>query len=217
MTAAIDAAGSRFRTALRPAWDLIDIHKRLSESPGRRETELSLNRGAVVFAVAAWQTFVEQLTIAMVDAATPAATAAAADKHLFSMLKANIDNQVKRLNVPNARKTLELWAWLGFDPTRVWATTYSWQKQRSVYHGGWFNDSATVTMLQAQDDLDTYVLIRHKIVHGDLIPSEPRFARLATGQRDGRPRLKRVDADRCLNFIQSLVTATTAESNRRFP
>ncbi len=217
MSAKTDAARARFHTALTPAWDLIAIHKRLSESPGRRESELSLNRGAVVFAVAAWQTYVEQLTAAMVAAALPPATAPASEKHLYSMLKANIDNQIKRLNVPDTKKTLELWAWVKFEPSTSWAVTYSWQKQRSVAHGGWFNDSATVTAHQAKEDLDTYVLIRHKIVHGDVLPMEPRYARLATGSRDGRPRLKRVDADRCLNFFLALVNATTTEAGTQFP
>ena len=71
MTASTRAARERFRAALKPGWDLVEIHKRLSDGPGRRETELSLNRGVVVFAVAAWQTFVEQLALAIVAASAP--------------------------------------------------------------------------------------------------------------------------------------------------
>ena len=124
------------------------------------------------------------------------------------MLKANIDNQIKRLNVPDTKKALELWAWVKFDPSLSWAVTYSWEKQRSVAHGGGFDDSATLTTSEAKEDLDTYVLIRHKIVHGDVLPA---------GSRDGKPRLKRVDADRCLNFFLALVNATSAEARRQFP
>lgn len=217
MSTATDAARISFRNAVTPAWDLIAIHKRLSESPGRRETELSLNRGAVVFAVAAWQTYVEKLTAAMAAAATPPATATAADAKLFGMVKANVDNQIKWLNVPNTKKTLELWRWVAFDPTPAWAFTYSWEKQRSVFHSGWFNDSATLTVQQAKNELDTWILVRHKIVHGDVIPAEPRFLALVTGSKNGMPRLKRVDADRCVNFFVRLVETTAAAAGTQFP
>lgn len=130
MSAATRAAGTRFQAAVSPAWDLVEIHKRLSDGAGRRETELSLNRGAVVFAVAAWQTYVEQLALAIVAESAPPSGDPTA--RTFAMLKANDENQVKRLNVPDAKKSIDLWAWIGFDPTPAWSFTFSWERQRST-------------------------------------------------------------------------------------
>lgn len=209
------AAEVRFDATLKPAWDLIEIHKRLSEGAGRRESELSLNRGAVVFAVAAWQTYVEQLTLAMVTESAPPAGDPTA--RVFAMLKASVENQVKRLNVPDTRKTVDLWQWVGFDPTAAWGLTFTWEKQRSTAHGGRLSEQATLTPQRTKDELDTWIQIRHKIVHGDALPSEPRFIALATGARSGVPRLKRANADRCLNFFQQLVAATGNEADRLFP
>src|SRR4051794_18396657 len=106
------ATEDRFEATLKPAWDLVEIHKRLSEGAGRRESELSLNRGAVVFAVAAWQTYVEQLTLAMVAESAP--PAGDPTVRVFAMLKANVESQVKRLNVPDTKKCLDLWQWVSF-------------------------------------------------------------------------------------------------------
>ncbi len=109
--------------------------------------------------------------------------------------------------MPDTKKALDLWNWVAFDPTPAWAFTYLWEKQRSVRHGGRITGQRRFPQ-QTKDELDTWVLIRHKIAHGDAIPAEPRFQALATGQRNGVPRLKRIDADRCLTFFQQLVAVT---------
>jgi hypothetical protein len=215
MSIATHAAQTRFDLALKPAWDLIEIHKRLSADAGRRESELSLNRGAVVFAIAAWQTYVEQVTLAMAVAGAP--PVGDPTVRVYSMLKANIENQVRRLNVPNAQKTLDLWSWIAFNPAPAWSFTFSWEKQRSIAHGGAIAHQATLTSQQAKDELDTWVLIRHKIAHGDSLPAEPRFQRLATGERKGLPRIKRADADRCLRFFERLVAITDSEATKAYP
>lgn len=40
---------------------------------------------------------------------------------------------------------------------------------------------------------------------------------LATGSRAGVPRLKRANADRCLNFFQQLVNVTGNQAEIQFP
>ncbi len=149
MSASTEAAAHKFKAALRPAWDLIEIHKRLSEDPGRRESELSLNRGAIVFAIAAWQTYVEQLTLAILTESAP--PPGHSTVHVYRMLKTNVEYQVKHLNVPDTKKTLDLWRWLAFNPSPAWAFTYEWEKQRSVAHGGRIVGQATITGQQARD------------------------------------------------------------------
>ena len=74
------------------------------------------------------------------------------------MLKSNVENQVKRLNVPDTKTTLELWQWLGFDPTASWGFTFAWEKQRSTADGGRITEQATPTPQQTKDELDTWIL-----------------------------------------------------------
>jgi hypothetical protein len=53
---------------------LVLVSAELSQAAGRRREELSLNRGAVVLAVATWQTFVEDLTSGILDTIAIGAT-----------------------------------------------------------------------------------------------------------------------------------------------
>lgn len=168
-----------------------------------------------MFAVAAWQTYVEQLTLAMVAESAPPAGDPTA--RVFAMLKANVENQVKRLNVPDTKKSLDLWQWVGFDPTTAWGFTFSSEKQRSTAHGGRISELAILTPQQTKDELDTWIQIRHKIAHRDALPADPRFTALATGARAGVPRLKRANADRCLHFFERLVCVTGDEAKKLFP
>ena len=105
----------------------------------------------------------------------------------------------------------------GFDPTNAWGFSFAWEKQRSAADGGRIVEQATLTAQQTKDELDTWILIRHKIAHGDVLPAEARFVALATGSRAGVPRLKRANADRCLNFFQQPVNVTGNEAANRFP
>jgi hypothetical protein len=107
MSVATQLAVSKFDAVLAPAWDLIAIHKR-NPNQGLRVADLSLNRGAVVFAVAAWQTYVEQLTLAILDALAPPATDPGFG--LYQLIAASIRERVKRLNVPDGGKTIDLLA-----------------------------------------------------------------------------------------------------------
>jgi hypothetical protein len=91
------------------------------------------------------------------------------------------------------------------------------EKQRSTAHGGRITEQATLTAQQTKDELDTWILIRHKIAHGDALPAEPRFIAVATGSRGGVPRLKRANADRCPNFFQRLVAVTGDKAENQFP
>lgn len=214
MSLATRGARDQFNAVLKPAWDLIEIHKRLSELPGRRESELSLNRGAVVFAVAAWQTYIEQLTLAiLVGMAPPAGDPTTG---VYQLLAASTRYQVKRLNVPNGAKTIDLLSAVNFDPQPSWGFTFAWERQRSSTHGS-VRDRTTLNPQQAREEVDSWVTVRHAIAHGVRLPKEKRYRHLVTGTLKGEPRLLRRDADRCLNFFEHLVASTAAEADRQFP
>ncbi len=59
--------------------------------------------------------------------------------------------------------------------------------------------------------------IRHKIAHGDKLPTEPRYRALITGKLKGEPRLTRRDASRCLAFFEKVVAVTAGEASRITP
>src|SRR4051812_36843296 len=107
------------------AHDLIAVHKRVNADPGQRVEELSLNRAAVVFAVAAWQTFVERLTSGLADGMAPPVGDPTAG--VYRLLRATIETQVQRLNTPDAQKTRGIWATVNFDPLPTWAFTFEWE------------------------------------------------------------------------------------------
>ena len=208
------AAHDSYDAALQNARDLIAIHKALSARAGRRRRELSLNRGAVVLSVAAWQTFVEQLTLAILAELAPPATYAGAG--VYRLLAAAVEGQVRRLNTPNAANSLETFRSVNFDPTPVWNLTISWERQSSAALGS-LRDEETFNPHQARQELDSWLLIRHKIAHGDVFSVEPRFANLVTGHSQGRPTLLRRNADRCISFFEQIALATSTEADRQFP
>lgn len=213
MSVAARAAGQQFETVLKPAWDLVEIHKR-NPNQGLRVADLSLNRGAVVFAVAAWQTYVEQLTLAILDALAPPAGDPTIG--VYRLLAANVRYQVKRLNVPNGGKTVDLLATVNFDPQPAWNYSFDWERQRSARHGS-VRETRTVNPQQAWEELDSWVNVRHAIAHGVELPQDRRYRDLITGKEKGKPRLLRRNADRCLNFFEQVVAATGAEAERQFP
>ena len=213
MSVAARAARQQFKTVLKPAWDLVEIHKR-NPNQGLRVADLSLNRGAVVFAVAAWQTYVEQLTLAILDALAPPAGDPTIG--VYRLLAANVRYQVKRLNVPNGGKTVDLLATVNFDPQPAWNYNFDWERQRSARHGS-VREARTVNPQQTREELDSWVNVRHAIAHGVELPQDRRYRDLISGKEKGKPRLLRRNADRCLNFFEQLVAATGAEAERQFP
>lgn len=164
--------------------------------------------------MAAWQTYVEQLTLAILEALAPPATDPSIG--VYRLVAAHVRTQVKRLNVPNGGKALDLLAAVNFDPRPAWNITFEWERQRSAAHGS-IRDRASLNPQQAREELDSWVSIRHAIAHGVPLPTDRRFRPLVTGTLRGQPRLLRRDADRCVNFFGRLVAVTGLEANQQFP
>jgi hypothetical protein len=164
----------------------------------------------VVFAVAAWQSYVEEVAEAILDSLAPPPGDPTAG--VYQLLAGRARENVRRFNTPNAKNTLELFGLLGFDPSADWAFIFTWERQASVRYGGLY-DSITLTSPQAQRELDAWLLVRHKIAHGDILPSD---AARVSGTSAGTPQLLRRNAQRCIAFFEGLVAATDASARIRF-
>lgn len=199
---------------IQPAHDLITVHKRANADPGQRVEELSLNRAAVVFAVAAWQTFVERLSAGLADSMAP--PAGDPTEGVYRLLRANIETQIGRLNTPDARNAISLWSAVNFDPTPAWAFTFAWEMAWSRANGSQM-EQASLNPIKVREELDSWLQVRHKLAHGDTLPTGQRYAQLVTGRRGNQPRLKRRDSNRCIAFFSKLVDVTAGEAARQFP
>lgn len=67
MSVSTQAAHQKFNSLLENALDIVVVSAERSQRSGRRREEMALNRGAVVLAIASWQTYVEDLTRAIFD------------------------------------------------------------------------------------------------------------------------------------------------------
>jgi hypothetical protein len=203
---------ARFARTLRPARDLINIHKR-KPGQGRRVADLSLNKGAVVFAVAAWQGYVQDLSREILSTLAPPPADPSAG--MYRLLAGRVREQIKRYNTPNAQNTLDLFSLLGFDPSDVWGFGFAWEWQRSARRpNGSVTKVTTLSSANARKELDAWLLIRHRIAHGDALPADPERV---TGTDHGEPQLMRRNADRCVKFFHGLVMSTSAAALVTFP
>ena len=204
----------RYHLAAQGALDLVQVHRNLNDGPGRRRgPALTLNRSAIVLAVAAWQAYVEDVALAIVVGLAPqSGTRLAAT---YRLVKSHVEARVKLLSTPNSGKTKELLALVSFDPTSAWGVSFEWERQRSARHGS-MRTSITLTPAAAIVELDRWMKLRHAIAHGNPLDARGAYAYLLTGLAQGRPVVNRRDADRCAAFLAALVEATTEEAIRAF-
>lgn len=202
---------ARFKTTLRPAHDLIKIHKRNPEQ-GRRVADLSLNKGAVVFAVAAWQVYVQELTEAILVSQAPPPSDPSAG--MYRLLAGRLRDQVRRFNTPNAQNSLELFGLAGFDPTPAWGFIFTWEWQYSNRYGSIARQTELLSPRKVKAELDAWDLVRNRIAHGDTLPTD---TERVSGTDGGKPQMMRRNADRCVRFFEALVLATGAQVRVTFP
>lgn len=194
-----------FTKALEQPRNLLLIHRELSSGPGRRHREQSLNRGAVVFTVAAWQTLVEQLARAAIDGLEPdehllppkgnqgrsqAYALHRSRKQAWKLHRATVLSRVSTFSTPNAENTRALLQLAGVDVKPYW----SWRR------GRWL-----LSYQDATARLNAWLRVRHALAHGDSeLPSE-RVLSTTTG---GRAALRLSDAEECVRFFGELAHQT---------
>lgn len=138
---------------MRDPGHLMALHSRTG--PGRRHHEPSLNRAVVVMTTAAWQSYVQDTTQAILDTLSvpPAHTGAP----MFNLIKASTRTALGRFNTPNARNTLALFYQVGFDPSGAGASRSGLPRGRTAFRipltrstTGWPSGTRSRTALRCQ-------------------------------------------------------------------
>lgn len=209
-TVAITFAYVSFESLLDNARSLIDIHGRLGKGRGRRHGEMALNRGAVVLAIAAWQTFVEQLARTILEILE----AESGRDPKYRLIRAEVLRYIGRFNTPDSRNSVQLLASTGFNPKPYWRFAVRWPiahlRSGRVQHRLKAYDPE-----EACDELDAWLQVRHRIAHGGVF-DRPMFQALLSGTARGMPSLQRKDAERCVAFIQQLASVTESAAVAEF-
>jgi hypothetical protein len=196
MSTRTTAACIAFTEAMCDSGHLMALHSRTG--PGRRHHEPSLNRAVAVMTVAAWQSYVELTTKAILDdIAVPPTHSGSA---LFALVKASTMSGLGRFNTPDTRNTLALFRQVGFDPTAGWSF--------SVPTRSYTYTSPTVT-----SELEEWLKVRHTIAHGATLPA----LAIVKGRTKDGPKLWKHDAEHCIEFFNALVSTTAIEAQRQFP
>jgi hypothetical protein len=207
-----DTALVTFERLIENAVDLIEISAERRSGRGRRREEMSLNRGAVILAVAAWQTFVEETTRGIVDTLAVGATSP-----LHKLIKADAFSAIGRFNTPNSVNSLDLFARVGFDPAPTWGVTFRWVWAR-LGSGGPITKSLSPTPAQARFELDAWLQVRHRIAHGRVFEATDRHLEFVlSGTSRAGLTLWRSDSERCIAFMRAIAEATSAEAALQFP
>lgn len=184
---------------LEDARNLLLFHSSVRTGRGRRFREVSLNRAAVVLAIAAWQSFVESSVLHRLEALEPLADwyeaggedprfkAAQAD---YARIRARVVSAVDRFSTPNAENVRSLFLTVGFDPYPHW---------------DWSQSKLHITPESAVKRLNEWVKVRHAIAHGD--PALPEVTVISRTSR-GVPTLHKKDAQKCITLVNNLAAHT---------
>jgi hypothetical protein len=184
---------TRFEKALKDAKNLIGIHGKINTNTGRRHSEMSLNRGAVVLIVAAWQSFIQDTAQALVDRLAVAKNDPAYPT--FRVIKSAASSAIDRFSTPNAENTQELLRSLGLDPCPVW---------------NWKAGQDTVTQQVAHDRMNGWLQVRHAIAHGEELGKKPIQHCVLTDIGNNQYSLRKANAERCLFFFTQVAKKTSA-------
>lgn len=183
----------RFEDALKDARNLIGIHGKINQKKGRRHREMSLNRGAVVLIVAAWQSFVQDTARALLDHLAVGTGDPAYPT--FRVMRTSASSAIDRFSTPNAENTQELLRSLGMDPWPVWV---------------WKAGQDHVTSPVARERMNGWLQVRHAIAHGEELGKKAAQHCVLTKFDNGKYSLRKVNAERCLFFFTQVAKKTSA-------
>lgn len=155
---------------------LIEIHEKMQQGPGRRHRQDALHRSGVVLTVAAWQAYVESLlkevlNIIEVSLYNQNPSPPQWVQQVFSLQKGNAFSELGKFNTPNSQKTENLFLKsIGFEP---WASI-AWKSGRRDWNSA-----------EIKFRTDAWLRIRHAIAHGFSLPPNIKWI----NGDNGRPRL----------------------------
>lgn len=175
--------------------NLIEIHKDLNQGPGRRIREVSINRAVVVLTVAAWQAFVQDLILEVVDEVEVERGMDGYER--YRLMKIDAKRGAHFFSTPNAENTRNLLMTVGFDPWRYWS---------------WTEGPRSVNATLARERMNQWLQVRHAIAHGD---DELPDVRVLTAT-DGRRSITRDNAEACMKFFTRVVDVTTEAAEAEF-
>jgi hypothetical protein len=118
---------------------------------------MALNRGAVVLSVAAWQAFVEDLALAILEELAPPSGQPGLPLH--RLVAADLKGAIGRFNTPDAHNCVEVLGRVNFDPSSAWAITFKWEKQWSARRNGPILATTSLTSHEARGELDTWLAV----------------------------------------------------------
>jgi hypothetical protein len=198
LSAATNQAATDFSRAMRDAHNLVWLHRTSQEGPGRRHRQPSMNRAAVTLTVAAWQAFVQDITMAVLaEIEIPHGQPGHGQ---FRVIKIAAKNSIRRFNTPNAKNSLDLMLDVGFDPTTAWSFVIG-------------SPPRTYKLQRIRKEIDGWLEVRHKIAHGAPLPESD----LVSGRTKAGASLHRYDAERCIAFFEALVDVTREAAALQFP
>lgn len=190
----LEAAHTKFETAMTDPANLVAIHKKVKTGAGKRVQELALNRAIVVLTVAAWQAYVQDITHEAMDLLKPAGP----PMQQWNLTNAQVTRAIQLFSTPNAENTRDLLIFVGFDPRPFWT---------------WKVGQENLSSASACERMNRWLQVRHAIAHGhDALPDVPMLAKL----KDGSRALGRANAEACMTFFERVVAKTDAAIRAQF-
>jgi hypothetical protein len=194
--AAVRLADANFARAIAVPEALLTLRDHLPATQWASR-DLALNRSVVVFAVAAWQGWLEAyVSQNLLQVNGNHAVRRGDDIEYARLLGANralvglAEREIARFNTPNASAVCRLLSLLGDDPRQRWSS------MGAATPGG---------PCDVARRLDGWVKVRHAIAHGAAhLPAVEVLSRTKAGHGS----LTRRHATRCMTFFRDLVRVT---------
>jgi hypothetical protein len=198
MSAASENALFDFYVAMRDPESLLRIHREVNKKPGRRWREPTLSRAVVVLTAAAWQAYVQDTVLAILDdLAIPHGDPGWS---VYKLVSGATKTAVGRFNTADSQRSLELLLNVGFDPIPAWTFTIG-------------TPARSYSPMIVKNEIDGWLAIRHRIAHGAQLPESD----LLSGRTKSGYSLLRVDAERCVEFFQVVADKTAKRAHVQYP
>jgi len=160
-----------FETAIADAERLLALFDKLSK-PEQQANEV-LKRAALIMTLTAWETYIE----AWLNEQLCHKLAILKGSFAGDYIQKKLDQEIKRLNNPNAEKvrllSLEFlhtditvhWAWNGYQPKMVFTQLNSWLSKRGdIVHQGRNNDDPKIPHLVKRDEAEKAIRFFKELV-----------------------------------------------------
>lgn len=204
----VQKAVDNFVGAFEHCQNLVEVHRAAgSGGRGRRNQETSLNRGTIVMAVATWQAFVQDLALALRDAAQTelqTVTGTSLLSGAMTQWTTDLNQTLELFSTPGPAQSLALWKRAGFTPRQQW----TWTQRGGRGHGRVLVKPHHVEMV-----MQHWLRVRHDVAHGHAtITAVPVLGAVrdpgVSAATRAAPTIRLTDAIDCMRFFRSIVKVT---------